>query len=139
MVTYFKRAYAMTPVFSAPDPTAAAVHPCLWPEPPGHSQASSAPSLVGSHCCFLLGPGVHKVLLVASSVWVVCSVAQCWGSSAAPPGSAAARAPSTWQVTADLCLLLRRRHSNPQRQVWLSVGSLGSGAHELLFEPSDSA
>ena len=29
MVTYFKRAYAMTPVFSAPDPTAAAVHPCL--------------------------------------------------------------------------------------------------------------
>ena len=39
------------------------------------------------------------------------------------------------QATADLCLC--RRHSNTQRQVWLSLcGLSGSWAHKILFEPS---
>ena len=49
--------------------------------------------------------------------------------------------PSPWQVTADPCLC--RRHSNTQRQVWLSLlwmsllHSLGPGVPEVLFAPSE--
>ena len=51
MATSFKRTFACTVVFSAPDP--AAGH--CWPTPlPEHSQASLAQSLVGS---LLLSPG----------------------------------------------------------------------------------
>ena len=43
---------------------------------------------------------------------------------------------SPWQATADVCL--HGRHSNTQRQVWLSlVGSLGPGAHKVWFTPSE--
>ena len=43
---------------------------------------------------------------------------------------------SPWQVTADLCLL--RRHSTlKDRSGSVSVGSLGPGAHKVLFEPSE--
>ena len=54
MATFFKRIYARSIVSSAPDPTAGHCQP--WPplEPPGHSQASLAQSLVG---LLLLSPG----------------------------------------------------------------------------------
>ena len=61
---------------------------------------------------------------------------------ATPPRSAVVRAPSLWQATADLCL--HRRHSNTQRQVWLSVLwgsfflSLGPVEHKVLFALSES-
>ena len=43
---------------------------------------------------------------------------------------------SPWQVTADLCLL--RRHSTlKDRSGSVSVGSLGPGAHKVLFKPSE--
>ena len=54
MGTSFKRAYASTVVFSAPDPTAGHCPSTLPPETPGHSQASLAQSLVGT---LLLSPG----------------------------------------------------------------------------------
>ena len=54
MVTSFKRAYASTLVFSAPDPAAGHCRPMSLPETPGHSQASLGQSLVGS---LLLSPG----------------------------------------------------------------------------------
>ena len=42
----------------------------LWPTPlqetPGHLQGSLGQFLVGGHCSFLLGPGVHKILFVPS-------------------------------------------------------------------------
>ena len=61
---------------------------------------------------------------------------------ATPPRSAVVRALSLWQATADLCL--HRRHSNTQRQVWLSVLwgsfflSLGPVEHKVLFALSES-
>ena len=39
------------------------------------------------------------------------------------------------QATA--ALYLHRRHSDPQRQVWLSLWSLLERIHKVLFEPSD--
>ena len=52
------------------------------------------------------------------------------------PKSAAARAPVPVAVTADLCLL--RRHSTlKDRSGSVSVGSLGPGAHKVLFKPSE--
>ena len=50
----FRRAYARTVVFSAPNPKAGHCRPLPLPETPGHSQASLAQSLVGS---LLLSPG----------------------------------------------------------------------------------
>ena len=54
MVTFFKRTYAQTLIFSAPDPMAGQCRPMPPPEPPGHSQGCLAQSLVGS---LLLSPG----------------------------------------------------------------------------------
>jgi len=56
---------------------------------------------------------------ITASLWVVCSVALWWDSHAVPPRSVAVRAPSLSQASADLHL--SRRHSNTQRQVWLSL------------------
>ena len=56
------------------------------------------------------------------------------------PGMLLSEPQSWWQATADLCLL--RRHSNTQRQVWLSLLwgslllSLGPGEYKVLFVPS---
>ena len=54
MVTCFKRTYASTAVFSAPDSTAGHCQPMPRPETPGNSQSSLAQSLVQS---LLLFPG----------------------------------------------------------------------------------
>ena len=54
MATSFKRSYACTVVFSAPDPAASHCGPMLPPEVIGHSQASLAQSLVGM---LFLSPG----------------------------------------------------------------------------------
>jgi len=54
MVTFFKRTYAQTLIFSAPDPMAGQCRPTPPPEPPGHSQGHLGQSLVGS---LLLSPG----------------------------------------------------------------------------------
>ena len=48
MVTFFKKAYARTVVFSAPYPMAGHCWSTSPPETPGHSQASLAQSLFGS-------------------------------------------------------------------------------------------
>ena len=61
----FKRTYACTVVFSAPDSTAGHHSPTPLLETPGHSQPSLGQSLL-DHCSFLLGSGVHKVLFVPS-------------------------------------------------------------------------
>ena len=54
MVTSFKRTYALTVVFSAPDPAAGHCRPTPLLEAPGHAQPSLAQSLVGTQ---LLSPG----------------------------------------------------------------------------------
>ena len=53
MLTFLKRTYVMTVVFSAPDPMAGHCQPMLLPKTPEHSQASLAQFLVG---CVLLSP-----------------------------------------------------------------------------------
>ena len=64
-VTSFKRTYACTVVFSAPDPAAATVDPCLcWRLLDTHRQVWL--SLLWEHCFFHLGPGAYKVLFVPS-------------------------------------------------------------------------
>ena len=62
MATSFKRTYARTVVLIAPDPTAGHCQPITLLETPIHSQAS----LLWCHCSFLLSPGAHNVLFVAS-------------------------------------------------------------------------
>ena len=54
MVTSFKRTYARTVVFSAPDSLAGRYQPTPPPETPGQSQESLAQTLLGS---LLLSPG----------------------------------------------------------------------------------
>jgi len=54
MVTSFKKIYAPTVVFSAPDPMASLSQPMPLLETTGHSQASLGQSLVGT---LLLSPG----------------------------------------------------------------------------------
>ena len=54
MVTSFKRTYARTVVFSAPNPMSGHCRPTPPPETPEHSQASLAQYLVGS---LFLSPG----------------------------------------------------------------------------------
>ena len=66
-VTSFKRTYACTVVFSAPDPAAATVDPCLcWRLLDTHRQVWL--SLLWGHCFFHLGPGAYKVLFVPSKI-----------------------------------------------------------------------
>ena len=59
MATSFKRSYACTVVFSAPDPAASHCGPMPPPEIIGHSQASLAQSLVGT---LFLSPADHILL-----------------------------------------------------------------------------
>ena len=68
MVTSFKRSQAATATHSATNPAAGHCRPTPPPETPGHSQASLGQTcgVLWSHCSFLLGPGVHKVLFVPS-------------------------------------------------------------------------
>ena len=65
METSFKSSHACTAALSAPDTEVGHCQPTPLPETPGHSRASLV-SLLRSHCSFLLGPGVHKVLFVPS-------------------------------------------------------------------------
>ena len=87
-------------------------------------------SLLWGHCSFLLGPGVHKVLFVPSksliSQFCVSSGSSMVGLMATSskrayslPRSAAPRLLLLGQAIADP--YLHRRHSNTQRQVWLSL------------------
>ena len=68
MATSFQRSQAGTAVLSAPDPAAVHCQPTPLPGSPGHSWASLCQSLVGvgGPCSFLLGPGVHQVLVLPS-------------------------------------------------------------------------
>ena len=66
MVTSFKRSYAHTASFSAPNPAAGHHRPTPPLETPGHSWQVWI-SLLWGHCSFLLDPDIHKVLLVPSN------------------------------------------------------------------------
>ena len=66
MATSFQKTFAYTVVFSAPDPAA-----CHCVNPRLHqrlldTQRQVWVSLLWGHCCFVLCPGVHKVLFVPS-------------------------------------------------------------------------
>ena len=65
MGTSFKRSHAGTAALSASNPAAGHRRPTPLSETPGHSWQVWV-SLLRSHCSFLLGPGVHKVLFVPS-------------------------------------------------------------------------
>ena len=65
MATSFERSHAPTATLSAPDPTEAAIDPCIcWRLLDTHGQVWV--SLLWCHCPFLLGPGMHKVFFVPS-------------------------------------------------------------------------
>ena len=77
MVTSFKRSHACTATLSTPDPETGHCQSMPPPEIPGLSKASLGRPfswvLVHTrfclwlpHCSFLLGPGAHKVLFMAS-------------------------------------------------------------------------
>ena len=79
-----------------------------------------------------------------SPAWWLCCGANCsllqedLYHRLSPPGLLQQEPLSTWQATADMCLC--KRHSNTQRQVWLSISwrsaaFLGPGWHKALFVP----
>ena len=128
MATSFKRSHALSrPVL--PTLHQATADPCL------HQRLLDTHwqvwvSLFWGHCSFLLDPGTHKVLFVPSKSLFPQSYVSSGGSmmglmvasskrAYAIPRSAAPRAPAPRQATADP--YLRRRHSNTQRLVWLSL------------------
>ena len=128
VATSFKRSPACTTTLSAPNPVAATTNPCLcWWLLDTHRQIWV--SLLWGHCCFLLGPGAHKVLFVPSKSLFPQSCVSSRGSMVGLmvissqrayviPRTAAPRASAPCS-TADL--YLHRRHSNTQRHVWLSL------------------
>ena len=92
-------------------------------------------SLLWGHCSFLLGPGIHKVLFVpsknlfpqscvSSGSSMVGLMETSFNRAYVTPRSAAPRAPALRQAPADL--YLPRRHSNTQKQVWLSLCGVSS-------------
>ena len=129
MVISLKRSHTCTATLSAPDHVPGHCRPAPPLETPGHSQTSLGLSLLGSRA-FLLGPGAHKILFVSSKSLLPQSCVSSGGSvvglvaisskrAYATPRPIAPRAPSPVQATADLYLC--RKHSNTQRQVWLSL------------------
>ena len=115
--------------FSAPDPVPGHHWPTLLPQAPGHSRASLGQSLVGS---LLLSPGSWCipgfVCALQESVspvlwkfwWLYGGVNGNFSKRAyGIPRSAAPEPLPLRQATADP--YLQRRHSNTQRQVWLSL------------------
>ena len=66
MVTFLKRTYVRTVVFSGPDPMTGHCHLTTLLVTPGHSQVSLAQSLVGS---LLFSSGAHKVFLCLPRVF----------------------------------------------------------------------
>ena len=128
MATSFKRSHACTATLSAPSPAAGHCQPTSLPETPGHSWASLSQSLVGS---LLLFPGswyaqssvcTHQesVSPVLCKFWKLyggvngdllqeglCHTQVCCTQRPCP----CSRPLLTWTC---------RRHSNTQRQIWLS-------------------
>ena len=117
MATSFKRSHACTATLSAPTLQPATTDPCLHQRLLGtHGQIWV--SLLWGHC-FLLGPGVHKVLFVPSKCLFPQSCVRSGSSMVglmvtsskrayAIPTLTAPRAPAPAAV--HCCLL--RRHSN---------------------------
>ena len=129
MATSFKSSCACTAALSAPDPAAGHCWPMPPPESPGHIQVSLGQSLVGS---LLLSPVSwctqdfvcalqESVSPVLWKFWQLCGGVNddlrqegLCHSQVCCTGALPLR-----QATADL--YLRRRHSNTQRQAWLSL------------------
>ena len=114
---------------SAPSPAAGHHQPTPPPETPGHSWTSLGQSLMGS---LILSPGSwwaqSFVCVLQESVSpVLCKIWWLYGGvivtsskrSYAISKSAAPRAPALRKATVDPYLC--RRHTNTQRQVWLSL------------------
>jgi len=140
MATSFKRSCACTAHLVPQTLQQATTKPTPPPETPGHSWASLGQSLVGS---LILSPGSwcaqSFVCALQESVSpVLCKIWWLYGGvivtsskrSYAISRSAAPRPPALWQATADPYLC--RRHTNTQRQVWLSqtTGRELSPAHQ---------
>ena len=129
MATSFKRPHAGTAALSAPNPAAGHCRPTPHQRLlDAHGQVWV--SLLWGHCSFLLGPGVHKFSFVPSKslfpqfcVSSGGSVVELMATSSkglmAHPGQLHPEPLALWQATADLHLC--RRHSNTQKQVWLSL------------------
>ena len=128
---------------SAPDPAAGHRRPTPLPETPGSPQASLGQSPVGS---LLLSPGswCTRFCLCPPRVCfpVLWKFWRLYGGvdgdllqeASATPRSAAPEPPPLRQATVDPNL--RRRLSNTQRQVWLSLSRVSCCA-QISFEPAE--
>ena len=119
MATSLKISHAHSSALSAPDQAAGHRWPVSPLDTPGHSQASLSQSLVGS---LLLSPGswfTQNLIMPSKSLfpspvfwWFYVGLMVTSSKRAyATARSAAPRAPSLWQVTADLYLHRRHKHS----------------------------
>ena len=128
MATSFKRSHENTATLSAPNPEAGYRQPSPLPETPGHSQACLGQSLVGS-LLLSLGSWCTQDSVCPPGVCfpVLCKFWQLYGGvngstfkrAYATPRSAAPRASTT--VAGHCWSVIHRRHSNTQRQLWLSL------------------
>ena len=145
MGTSFKRSCVRTAALSAPSPAAGHCQPMPPPETPGHSWASLGQAL-GGHCSFLLGPGAHRVLFVPSKclfpqscvssvssmvgLMVTSNRAYATARSAVPRAPAPCSRPLLTRTSVGDTQTLKGRSNS------VSVGF--PGAHNVLFEPSES-
>ena len=125
----------ITAALNAPTLPADHCWPTLPLETPGHSQAILGQS-PGSLLLFLLGPGAHKVLFVPSKCLFPQFCVSSGGSMVGLMATSSKRAYATSRLLHPDPLPLQpatavhRRHSNTQRQVWLSLsGSVWIYAH----------
>ena len=100
-------------------------------------------SLLGGHCSFLLGPGVHKVLFVPSKSLFPQSCVSSGSSMVelmvtfsnrayAIPRSIAPRAPAPAAV---LCWSVPPQETLKHSSVSISMGSLGPGVYQVHLSP----
>ena len=134
------------------------MHTLLHSVPPTLQQATTNPclcrrlldthgqvwvSLLWGHCSFLLGPGVHKVLFMPSISSVLCKFWQLYGGvngDLLQEGLCHTQVCCTQSPSSCGSPLLTCTSTGDAQQssVSVSVGSLGPGAHKVLFVPSKS-
>ena len=140
MATSFKRSHAHTATLSAPDTAAGHHRPTPLPETPRHSRASLGQSLVesllpspGSSCAQSFVCALHmSVSPVLCKFWQFCGVSN---GDLLQQGLCHTQVYCTQSPCPCISPLQETlKHSS----VSVSVGSLGPGAHKVLFLPSKS-
>ena len=139
--TSFKKSYANTAAFSAPEPAAGHCRPMPLLETPGHSRASLGQSLVKS---LLLSPGSWCAQgFVRALQESISPVLSSWGSIVGLMATSSKRAyaiarsaaPRVPAPAAGQCWPIPLQETLKHSSGSVSVGSLGHGVHKVCLRP----